>query len=68
MSSLGVRKLLLHRPDEPIDEVDVDLTGDALVAPAGGVGIAESFSVVRPDAQHDRQRSLWPNPADQPVG
>src|SRR5262249_59573397 len=63
----GVRKLLRHRPDEAIDEIEVCLTRHAVVAPAEVFGIAKAFRVVGPDVQDDRQRPLRMNAADQGV-
>jgi hypothetical protein len=50
-----VRKFLLHRLYEPIDEVEVILADDAFMAPAEVLRIAEPLGVVCAYIEHDRQ-------------
>ncbi len=63
----GVRQLLLHGPDELIDEVEVGRSRHPLVPPAEVLGIIEPLGVVGPHVQHDRQRPLGADPADERV-
>ena len=60
-------KLLLDGLHEPVDEVEVRLTGHALVAPAEVLGIVEALRVVGADVEHDRQRPLRADAADERV-
>src|SRR4029077_10113188 len=56
-----LRKLLLHRLNELIHEVEIGLAGNAFMTPAEVLRIVESFFVVRAYIQDDRQRSFRTN-------
>ena len=63
----GVRQLLLDGLDELIDEVEIGLARHPLVAPAEVLGVVQPLRVVGPHVQHDRQRPLGADAADQRV-
>src|SRR2546422_3251508 len=63
----GAGKLLLHRLDESVDEFERGVPLDPLVAPAGVLGVREPFGVVRPDVEHDGQRPIRMDSADERV-
>src|SRR5262249_12123796 len=62
-----VRELVLDRLHELVDEVEVRLTGDALVTPAEILGVLETLDVARPDVENDRQGALRADASDQRV-
>src|SRR5580658_4171231 len=63
----GLGQLLFYRVNKPIHEIEILVAHDSLVTPTEVFRVVQSFLVVGPDIQDNRQSSRGTNPADQGI-